>query len=207
AQQVPQFQSQISEIELQQLRMVDTMREEAIGESRELGFRRLELRERLVALRQQETRLEIKAPRPGTVIESTIFTIGAVVRPAEPIMYIVPTDTGLVVDARFEPTDVDNVRIGQETVLRFSALDTRTTPELFGHVIKRSDDTITDEQSGLSYYRVEVEIDEGELTKLGDQTLVAGMPVEAYIQTSKRTPLEYLVKPIADYFYDSLRSD
>jgi len=207
-QQIAQIRSQISEIEIEQLRMFDTLREEAIAESRELGFRRLEIAENRASLKQRLSRLEIKAPRPGTVIDSTIFALGAVIRPAEPIMYIVPTDTGLVVDARLEPTDIDTVFVGQETVLRFPALNVRTTPELFGRVTQKSADVITDEQSGLSFYRVEVVINDGEVEeKLDGQVLLAGMPVEAYIQTGSRTPLEYLVKPIWDYFASAGRQD
>ena len=208
AQRIAEINSQIAETEIEQLRMFDTQREEAIAESRELSFRRLELRENLSADKQRFSRLEIKAPRPGTVIDSTVFALGAVIRPAEPIMYIIPTDTGLVVDARLEPTDIDSVVIGRETVLRFPALPTRTTPELFGKVTKIAADVTMDEQSGLQFYRVEVSIDDGEVEeKLEGQTLLAGMPVEAYVQTGTRTPLNYLVKPILDYFATAGKQD
>lgn len=201
SQRIAEVNSQIAETEIEQLRMLDTVREEAIAESRELGFRRLELRENRGALKQRLSRTEIRAPRPGTVIDTTIFALGAVVRAAEPIMYIIPTDTGLVIDARLEPTDIDSIQPGQETVLRFPALPTRTTPELFGKVSKIAADVTMDEQSGLQFYRVEVAINEGEVEdKLEGLTLLAGMPVEAYVQTGSRTPLNYLIKPILDYF-------
>ena len=206
-QQIPQLESRISEIDLQQIRLEDTMREESIAESRELGFRRTEQRERRAALRERLSRLEIRAPRSGVVIDSTVHALGAVIRPAEPIMYIIPNDTGLVVDARVEPISVDQIYVGQPAVLRFSAFNARTTPEISGAIKTVSPDVITDEQSGLSFYRAEVTIDENELPKLEGQALIPGMPVEVYVQTGERTPLAYLMKPLTDYFNRAWREE
>ncbi|MEM7058721.1 MAG: HlyD family type I secretion periplasmic adaptor subunit [Pseudomonadota bacterium] len=206
-QQVAQLKSQISETEIEQLRMFDTMREEAIAESRELGFRRVEMSENRAALKEQLSRLDIRAPRSGTVLESTIHALKSVIRPAEPILYIVPSDSDMVVEARVETINRDQVWIGQDTVLRFSAFNTRTTPEIFGKVRIIADAETTDDQSGLSYYTTEVRINEGEIEKLDGQELVAGMPVEVYIQTGERTPIEYLMKPVTDYFTTAWREE
>lgn len=206
-QQVAQLKSQISETEIEQLRMFDTVREEAIAESRELGFRRVEIGENRGALKEQLARLDIRAPRSGTVLESTVHALKAVIRPAEPVLYVVPSDSSMVIEARVETINRDQVWLGQDTVLRFSAFNTRTTPELFGRVRIIAEDATTDEQSGLSYYTTEVTLNEGEVEKLEGQALVAGMPVEVYIQTGKRTPFEYLFKPATDYFEKAWREE
>jgi HlyD family secretion protein len=127
------------------------------------------------------------------------------VRAAEPIMFIQPSDSDFVITARVEPIHVDEVFVGQEATLRFSAFSSRTTPEINGHVTNVSADALTDEKTGRRYYPVELEIDPGELDKLEGLTLVPGMPVEAYIRTDDRTPLNYLVKPLSDYFARSMR--
>ncbi|MEM9144975.1 MAG: HlyD family type I secretion periplasmic adaptor subunit [Pseudomonadota bacterium] len=194
-----QLKGQISEIEIEQLRMMDTRREEAITQLREIGFRELELKQRRIQLKEQLDRLDIRAPRAGIVYDNQVHALKAVIRPADPIMYIVPTDTGLVIEARVDTIDIDSVWIGQETVLRLSALNTRTTPELFGTVTKISADSFVDDATGQQYYKVEVELREGELERLEGQELVAGMPVETHIQTGLRTPVEYITKPILDY--------
>lgn len=198
--EIARLRGQISEIQREELRLVTNMREEAITESRELGFRELELSERRIALKQKLDRLDVRAPRPGQVLDMTVHALKSVIRPAEPVLYIVPNDSTLVVDARIEPVNIDSVAEGQDTVLRFSAFNARTTPELFGHVARVARDIITDEQTGFSYYKVEIGIEDSELEKLAGQELISGMPVEVYIQTGARTPLEYLVKPITDYF-------
>jgi len=130
-----------------------------------------------------------------------------VVRAAGPILYIVPSDSALVVDALIEPINIDSVGAGQDAVLRFSAFNSRTTPELMGTVFKISPDAVLDEQTRRSFYRAEVLLKDGELAKLEGQELVAGMPVEVFIQTGERTPLNYLLKPILDYFNRAAREE
>jgi HlyD family secretion protein len=202
-----QLQGQISEIDIELLRMDATMREEAIAELRELGFRELELKERRLALRERLSRLDIRAPRMGVVIDSTVHALKAVIRPAEPILYIIPNDASMVIDARVEPINRDSIFTGQEAVLVFSAFNTRTTPELFGTISKVSPDSTVDEQTGMAFYKAEVALNAGELAKLEGQELVAGMPVEVYIQTGDRTPFNYMLKPVTDYFNRAMREE
>ena len=206
-QQVAQLKSQISETEIEQLRMFDTMREEAISEARELGFRQLEIGENRDALRERLNRLEIRSPRTGVVLDSTVHALKSVIRAAEPILYVVPNDTDMVVDSQVEPINIDQMFPGQDAVLRFSSFNARTTPEVFGFITNVAPDVVVNEQSGLSFYKVEVKLKDGELEKLEGQELIAGMPVEVYIQTGERTPLVYLMKPVTDYFERAWREN
>ncbi|MFQ5566949.1 MAG: HlyD family type I secretion periplasmic adaptor subunit [Paracoccaceae bacterium] len=205
--QTAQLKGQISELEIELLRLRASRREEAITKLRDLGFRELELKERRIALIERLSRLDVRAPLGGVVLDMTVFALKSVVRAAEPVLYIVPSDSALVVDAQVDPTHIDSVRAGQEAVLRFSAFNTRTTPELFGTVSKISPDAVVDEATRRSYYRAEVLLREGELLKLEGQELVAGMPVEVFIQTGERTPINYLLKPITDYFNRAMREE
>ncbi|HET7409958.1 MAG TPA: HlyD family type I secretion periplasmic adaptor subunit [Paracoccaceae bacterium] len=203
--QVAQFRGQIAEIDIMQLQKTAQLREDAITELREIGFRELELEQKRLSLRERLSRLEIRAPRAGVVLDMAVHALKSVVRPAEPILYVVPTDTALVVDARIEPMNVDQVWQGQDAVLRFSAFNARTTPEIFGKVVRVSPDVITDEATKQVFYRAEVALKTGELAKLEGQELVPGMPVEVFIQTGERTPLNYMLKPITDYFNRAMR--
>lgn len=153
------------------------------------------------------TRLEVRAPLAGTVLDMSVFALKSVVRPAEPILYVVPSDADLVVDAEVDPTRIDSVRVGQEALLRFSSFSRRTTPQILGVVTLVSADSFTDDHTGRSYYRAEVVIKEGQIDLLDDQELVAGMPVEVFIQTGERTPINYLLRPITDYFRRALREE
>ncbi|MEO0819763.1 MAG: HlyD family type I secretion periplasmic adaptor subunit [Pseudomonadota bacterium] len=205
--QIAQLKGQISEIEIEKLRLASGRREEAITQLRDIGFRELEQKERRIALLDQLSRLEIRAPRSGVVYDMAIHALQAVVRAAEPILYIVPTDAQLVIDAQVNPINVDEVWTGQETMLRFSTFNARTTPELYGAVHRVSADAFQNEQTGESYYRAEVLLNEGEIAKLEGQELMPGMPVEVYIQTGERTPINYLMKPMTDFFNRALREE
>ena len=95
--------------------------------------------------------------------------------------------------------------IGQAASLRFSTFDQRTTPEIFGAVSKVSADVFTDEITGAQFYTAELVLNAGEIERLGDVELLPGMPVEAFIKTGDRTPLNYLLKPFTDYFNRAFR--
>ncbi|MDQ7070719.1 MAG: HlyD family type I secretion periplasmic adaptor subunit [Rhodobacterales bacterium] len=204
--QKAQALGRITEIEIEILKLGTQRRETAITRLRDLQYRELELHEQRNALREQIERLTITAPVSGVVYGMQYFTLRAVVRPADTVLYLVPQDRPLVIAAQIEAIHVDKVVIGQEVTLRFSSLDQRETPELSGVVAKISPDAFVDEGTGQSYYRAEILVADGELEKLPEgTTLIPGMPVESYVRTLDRTPIGYLVKPFADYFAKAFR--
>ena len=109
-------------------------------------------------------------------------------------MLIVPAAEKLTVEARVNPQDIDKVQVSQTAVLRFSALDTRTTPEISGKVTRVSADTATDQRTGLSYYTVRISLERDQTARLGNVKLVPGMPVNSFVQTGERTVMSYLMK-------------
>ena len=207
AAQIAQARGRITEIEIQIVGREATRREEAIAELRDLRVTEAELKERRLALRETIDRLEVRAPRSGSVLGLTVFTEGAVIRPAEPVLYVVPTEASLVVDAAIEPQSIDQVWAGQEARLRFSAFNARTTPEIAGTLRRVSADALLNETTGQSYYNVEIAISEEGLAALEGLTLVAGMPVEVFLQTGERSPLSYLLRPFTDMMARSMRED
>jgi HlyD family secretion protein len=197
--------AKIAEIEIEILRLGTERRRDAIAELRELEYREIELRERRTVLREELARLNLRAPATGIVYGSTADTLRGVIRAAEPVMFIVPEEMPLVVRARVEPTDIDNVRPGQPAILRFPAFNARTTPEVEGVVASVSADAIQDDRTGETYYRAEIRLVEDAEAAIDGLALLPGMPVETFIQTEPRTPLSYLVKPITDQFARAFR--
>ena len=203
-----QARERMTEIEIQILGLTSQRREEAITRLRDLQYNELELAERRRTLREQLNRLDIRAPVGGVVYGLQVFAERAVIRAAEPVLFIVPQDRPLIIATQVQPTDIDQIFVGQPVTLRFSAFDQRRTPELNGHVTQVSADSFTDEGTNLSYYRAEVQMDEGEAERLPEgMTLIPGMPVEALVQTAERSPMDYLVKPLADYFAKAFREN
>ncbi|WP_300056639.1 HlyD family type I secretion periplasmic adaptor subunit [uncultured Roseobacter sp.] len=199
-------QGRITEIEIERLKLSTGAREEAITRLRDLRAQELELLEQRNALREEIDRLNIRAPVSGVIYDMQVRTPRSVIRAAEPVMFLVPQDRPLVIAARVDLIHVDQLVAGQEVTLRLSALDQRTTPELYGQVVQISADAFEDEVTGQSYYRTEIVLNDGEVDKLAQGTvLIPGMPVEAYIKTGDRTPIAYLVKPVTDYFARAFR--
>ncbi len=199
-------EERMTEIELQILGRGRTRREEAITQLRDLQYRELELSERQRVLIEQLGRMDIRAPVSGIVYGKQVFTPRSVIRAADALMFLIPQDRPLIIAAQVAPTDVDEIFVGQDVILRFPAFSSRTTPELAGRVTQVSADAFSDEQSGLTYYRAQVVLSEEELAKLPEGlTLIPGMPVETLLRTSDRSPMAYLLKPLTDYFANAFR--
>ncbi len=201
-----EYEGRITEVDIEILRLTTQHREDAITQLRDLGFNQLELREKLHSLDQQLDRLDIRAPVSGLVHAMSVFAERAVISPADPLLFLVPQDRPLLIAARVQPIHIDQVFIGQEVVVRFAAFDSRTTPELFGQVVGLSADAFTTQSTGERFYRAEIRLSDGEIDKLPEGlALIPGMPADAFIRTSDRTPLAYLVKPLTDYFNKAFR--
>ena len=195
-----------TEIEIQILTLASTRREEAITRLRDLQYNELELSERSRTLRQRLDRLDLRAPVSGIVYGMQVFAEQSVIRGAEPVMFLVPQDRPLVIATKVQPTDIDQIHLGQDVTLRFSAFDQRRTPELMGTVTLVSADIFLDDATQVSYYQAEVQLNEGEAEKLPeDMVLIPGMPVEAFVRTADRSPMDYLLKPLAEYFAKAFR--
>ena len=202
---VAQFRGQIASFEIELVKLQNSRREAAISELRDIQFRELELKEQQLSLRKRLDRLAIRAPVSGVVYGATVFAQNAVVRAAEPLMYVIPQDQPLVVNSRVEAIHIDQVHVGQGATLRFTAFNQRLTPEVEGVVTAVSADVFQDEVTGMTYYRVDLAPLAEELPKLDGQNLLPGMPVEAYLKTEDRTPISYLTKPLTDYFGRAFR--
>ena len=148
----------IAEIEIAVLQIGAGRVEEAEGQAREVQAKENQVRERLAEVRRLLAGMTVRAPVSGEVHGMRVFAPGEVVRPGEPILHIVPEGAGLVVLAQLDPIHVDQVRAGQEAVLRFSAFPARNTPEFEGRIRRVSADTVQDERTGLSWYEVELEM-------------------------------------------------
>jgi HlyD family secretion protein len=195
----------IAETELQILQVDQQATSDVAKELRETDSKIGEYVERKVTAEDQLKRTDIRAPQDGVVFQSTANTVGGVVTAGDPIMLIVPEADNLLVEARVEPRDIDQVQTGQPVVLRFSAFNMRTTPEINATVVRVAADTTTDQRTGQSYYLVRIAMTADEIKRLGDVRLTPGMPVEAFIQTGERTMIAYLVKPLQDQLMRAFR--
>jgi HlyD family secretion protein len=200
-----QAKGKITETELQIIQVDKDMISEVSKDLRETNDKIGEYVERKVTAEDQLRRVDIRAPQDGIVLQSTVHTVGGVITAGDAIMMIVPQADDLSVEAKVNPQDIDKLQIGQKTLLRLSAFNQRTTPELNGIVTRVSPDVTTEQRTGQSYYTIRVSMPAQEIARLGDVRLIPGMPVEAFVQTGDRTMLSYLIKPLNDQLMRAFR--
>ena len=200
-----QAKGKITETELQIIQVDKDMVSEVSKDLRETNDKIGEFVERKVTAEDQLRRVDIRAPQDGMVLQSTVHTVGGVITAGDAVMMIVPQAEDLSVEAKVNPQDIDKLQIGQKTLLRLSAFNQRTTPELNGVVTRVSPDVTTDQRTGQSYYTIRVSLPPQEVARLGDVRLIPGMPVEAFVQTGDRTMLSYLIKPLSDQLMRTFR--
>lgn len=157
-----------------------------------------QLEEELQALEDTLRRKQIRAPVSGEIVDLQVHSEQGVIRSGEPVLDIVPAEDALTVEGRINPADIDDVNLGQEADVRFTAFSFRTTPVVTGTVSRVSADRLEDENSDEAYYQIRVSVPEEEMARLGDVHLRAGMPADIMVKTGERTPLQYLAKPLAD---------
>ncbi|MGA7267040.1 MAG: HlyD family type I secretion periplasmic adaptor subunit [Aestuariivirga sp.] len=198
-------ESRVGEVKLQILQIREETLSETLAQLRETEARIAELNERRVSIKTRLERTTIRAPISGAVYQLSVHTVGGVITPAETLMLIVPESDDLVLQAQVPPSQIDRVTLGQTARVRFSAFDTRVTPEIGAEVTHVAADVSRVDANSPPFYMVQLKIPATELALLGDNRLRPGMPAEAFIQTGARTPLSYMVKPLFDQIAHSWR--
>jgi protease secretion system membrane fusion protein len=193
-----EFRMKGAQREMEYRREVETLLAEVQKEAATLG-------ERLAAQRDTHTRLAIKAPVAGTVVDLTVHTIDGVVKPGDRIMDIVPVGDDMIVEARVAPQYVDRVRAGMPADLHFDAYMSRAErPVIGGRVAVVSADALTDAKTGESYYSMRVSVPADQLKRLGDLQLQPGMQTTVMVKTGERSLLVYLTRPLLRRFTGAL---
>lgn len=195
---IAKAEGQISEIGVQIIGLDQTMQTESMKELSDVDARLAELSERRTAAQDTLNRVDIKAPLSGTVHEMQVHTIGGVINPAETLMMIVPDNEKLGIEIKLSPTDIDQVTPGQPARVRFSAFNQRKTPEFEAEVMQVAAELTKEPQTGISYYTAHLKIAAAHEDEAKALKLVAGMPVEAFVETGERRAIAYLLKPFSD---------
>ena len=203
--QVERAEAQIAETRNQLRNTRDQRVQEASTDAREVDTKLRELEERIRAAQDVSTRREILAPVDGVVINSHFFNAGAVVKPGDTVLEIVPERDRLVAEVKVSPTDIDVVHNGLEAEVRLPAFKQRLVPYLHGHVTFVGGDVNQEPQRGTEYYRAQIVIEQDQLAKLENVSLKAGMPVEAQIKIGERSFFRYMMQPLIDSFHRAFR--
>ncbi|NTF17207.1 HlyD family type I secretion periplasmic adaptor subunit [Agrobacterium rubi] len=202
-----QIVGKISEVKLQMLQIVQDMKAEVGLELREAQAQIAEYVERKVAAEDDIKRVDMIAPASGVVHQLATHTVGGVISPADVAMLIVPDEDSLTLEVGIQPKDIDHVHVGQKALVRLSAFNQRTTPELNGTVSRVGADLTKDDRTGSAHYVVRISLPAAEIAKIQGLQLIPGMPAEAFIATGERPALSYLLKPLSDQISRAFREE
>lgn len=195
-----------AQVAMEMVRMKSDRHQKVVAELADIDIRLVGLEEQLHRLTTDIEDQTIVAPIDGVVHAMAFSVPGAVMRPGEAILDILPVGGQTRAIANLPPAHIDQVHLGQAVTLRLPDFGSRSAPELQGHITHISADAFVDQKHGQRFYRVEVDIPKGVLSELNDnQTLLPGMSVEAFIHTGAQRPLAYLTDPFLDYFRRAFR--
>jgi adhesin transport system membrane fusion protein len=152
---------------------------------------------------------DMTAPSRGLVKSIRVTTLGGVVRAGDIVMELLPTQSGLILEAKVYPADIAFVTVGQSANVKLDAFDSTVYGGFRGEVIYVSPDTLNEEtQRGPQpYYRVHVKIGtkdfDGE--KAQRMEVRPGMTAQVDLVVAKRSVLSYLVNPVSKVMSQALR--
>ncbi|MBV7540300.1 HlyD family type I secretion periplasmic adaptor subunit [Acidovorax sp. sic0104] len=149
---------------------------------------------------------ELTAPLAGQVKNIQLTTVGAVAKPGDVVMEIVPTGEDLIVEAKISTSDIAFVEVGQTASVKLDAYDYSIFGTMKGEVFYVSPDTLEENRQGKiePYYRVQIRIRGKEFSKGGDVKIRPGMTASVDIKAMERTVLSYLTKPITKTLSQSM---
>jgi HlyD family type I secretion membrane fusion protein len=196
-----------SEIRFKSLRVGQDYREKAAKELAEVQLNLKDSSKRISSAENILERIYITSPVAGTVVGLSIHTLGAVVRPGETILEVVPEKDELIVEARIKPMDVDKVYKNLKSRIKLSSYKIHEFPEFIGIVESVSADSFEDPNTLESYYLARIVIPRESMKLLPKDKIKPGMPSEVLIKTGESTPLQYLMEPLASAFRTAWRDE
>lgn len=158
-----------------------------------------ELDVRIRAIHSRLEGLSIASPVRGVVIDMKITSINDVIKPASPILDILPIDSAYLVEAHIPPEQIEGIVEGMEVEVRFQSLSDKRVPKITGTVAMVSADIISDlNQQHHQYYRAHIAL--ADWRNVEKQIgIVSGMPAEVIFKKRDRTLFNYLFAPLADH--------
>ena len=148
---------------------------------------------------------QLRAPAAGRVSGVVSMGPGMVVSGGRTLMQIVPSGRPLIVEARVKPADIDDVRLGQEAIVRFSTVNPHGRTAFKGHVVTLSPAQISD--GGQAYFKAQIALDDPAGARRDGLTLQPGIPASVNIKTRDRSLFSYLFAPLTDAMSRTMREE
>jgi HlyD family secretion protein len=172
---------------------------------RDVETKKFDVLARLNAAKDVMKRLDLVAPVGGKVVNLAIHTEGAVLKPGDTVMEIVPQDDALELEAHVRPDDADTIQSGMTAHISFSSYKQRRMPQITGKVDVVSADRLVDQRTGQPYFNVTITVDREALKDYTAVRLIPGLPADVAIATGTRTMMDYFLAPVLDVIQKGMR--
>jgi len=141
-------------------------------------------------------RLLVRAPENGTVFRISKRTLGAVLKPGEPIMEIFPDEDLLTIEAQLEVRHREKVFAGQEATLVFPGNRIESVTQYPARVSFVSPDVVLSEQNPQGNYVVQVVLSD---VSAEIPNFLPGKQAQVFIKTTPKTFLDIILGPITRF--------
>jgi HlyD family type I secretion membrane fusion protein len=205
SEKIAQVDLDSGEDELQIVNLRNQFMNDVVKDLRDVQTKRFEAMDRLHAAKDIYSRMSLTAPVAGKVVSLAVHSKGAVVRPGDLVMEIVPLNDQLDVEAHVRPEDADDVHVGMTARVNLGAHNQRRLPMITGIVRTVSADRLVDQHTNQAYFNVIVAVDRSQLKDYPDVKLIPGMPVDVSLDTGARTAVDYFLEPISAVFRHGMR--
>ena len=196
-----------AKLQMQQVRF--KFDQDVSNELNEVRAKLSDAREKVLIAQDVLARVDVRAPRSGTVLGMKVHGIGEVVKPGDTLAEIVPLGEGLMITAKVSPGDIESVEIGQSAEVRFPNFSTRQASVITGKVVSLSPDALVDPAGGgqqqQPYFTAKVMIDYSMVPDEIARKIQPGMQAELLISTGERTALAYFIGPLKSSFARAFR--
>lgn len=184
-----------------------------VNELKQSAMRRIDQEERIRPLQDTLERQVIRAPVTGRVVALKVSTIGGTIQPRETLMEIAPIGEALILEAKIESKDINEIKVGQEALVTISSFDNRKMLPLKAKVTYVSDDRVSStpgppgkSSQPIVKYGAYLEFEPESLKELGDSNkLLPGMSAGVSINIAPRTALDYMINPMRESARNALR--
>ncbi len=146
----------------------------------------------------------VRAPVAGIVHRLAVAGLGAVIKPGDTILVLVPSDAVLEIEAFAKNLDIAHLKTGQTAQLKIEAFPFTEHGIIDAEVTLVGADAINDERRGMIFPITLRPLANGRGAALRPR-LVPGMSVECEVLTERRRVIEYLLSPIQRHHHDALR--
>ena len=158
-----------------------------------------ELSKKIDVVRRRLDNLVIKSSVEGAVVALRVKSTNDVVKPADPILDIIPVDSTFMVEAHVSPTKIDGIVAALPVEIRFPSFATLQIPAISGRIVSVSADVLDDDQRQQQYYKILISMDNLDELEERNLDIIPGMPTEVIVKKRDRTLFEYALAPLTNH--------